>query len=76
MITTTSSADHSLTQLLAARVSATVAVVFSPAGPLLMGAVILATVMTGAVIGGKNPLHAAQRNWLVSPLRHSPSMQL
>ena len=52
-----SSPDRSLNQLLAACVAATVPVVFSPAGPLLLGAVIMAAaimagVITAAVIGG------------------------
>lgn len=52
-----SSPDRSLHQLLAACLAATVPVVLSPAGPLLIGAVlmaaaILAGVITAAVIGG------------------------
>jgi VIT1/CCC1 family predicted Fe2+/Mn2+ transporter len=50
MITTTSSPDRSLAQLLAACVAAAVPVVLSPDGPLLLGAVIVATVITGAVV--------------------------
>jgi hypothetical protein len=57
MITATSSPDGSLGQLLAACLAATVPVVLSPPGPLLMGAVIVAAVIvvgvvTTAVIGG------------------------
>ena len=50
MITTASSPDHSLGQLLTACLAATVPVLLSPAGPLLMGAVIMAAVITGAVL--------------------------
>jgi hypothetical protein len=57
MITATSSPDGNLGQLLAACLAATVPVVLSPPGPLLMGAVIVAAVIvvgvvTTAVIGG------------------------
>jgi hypothetical protein len=50
MIITASSPDRSLPQLLVACLAAAVPVVLSPAGPLLMSAVIMATAITGAVV--------------------------
>jgi hypothetical protein len=43
-----SSADRSLHQLLAACLAATVPAVVSPAGPLLMGAVLMAAAIPAA----------------------------